>query len=58
MEAPGFEPLTLNMPKTPMRYDNLDRSTTTARLLSLVGACAKTRLAVNLTVHKQYNLLI
>ena len=28
--VPGFEPSTLSMPKTPMRYDALDRSTTTA----------------------------
>ena len=35
-ETAGFEPSTLSMPRMPMRYDALDRSTTTAGLEPLI----------------------
>ena len=49
-ERAGFEPSTLSMPRTPMRYDALDRSTTTAgfgcKILSEIGTCGSSHFGV------------
>ena len=50
---PGFEPSTLGMPKASMRYDALDRSTTTAGLLhSLFILFTSVRLIITFSMKK------